>query len=202
VTEEPDIRQEPFTPGTRYLGSITAFLRAAEKAHATKESKVPCGECNACCRSPKMLVDLMPDELSRFPEAVPAAEIDTVSERSSGYILPKNADGSCAKLVDGKCSIYADRPSACRSYDCRWGVFLRIADDEVMGAALKEWAAPIFPERKDRQILCAMGLAMIAGGHPRSVGEALLKITHYPDYMHRAKKMLTTFRREHGQSGA
>jgi len=27
--------------------------------------------------------------------------------------------GGCSMLVDGKCSIYEDRPKACRVFDCR-----------------------------------------------------------------------------------
>jgi hypothetical protein len=34
-------------------------------------------------------------------------------------VLGYDADGRCAMLVDGACSIYAHRPRACRTYDCR-----------------------------------------------------------------------------------
>ena len=31
----------------------------------------------------------------------------------------KNKTGGCSMFVDGACSIYEDRPQACRQFDCR-----------------------------------------------------------------------------------
>jgi hypothetical protein len=41
-------------------------------------------------------------------------------EISEPYVLPKHADGRCACMADdGACTVYAQRPGACRAYDCR-----------------------------------------------------------------------------------
>jgi Fe-S-cluster containining protein len=34
-------------------------------------------------------------------------------------VIPHDARGHCPMLVDGRCSIYDDRPRTCRTYDCR-----------------------------------------------------------------------------------
>lgn len=46
-----------------------------------------CTQCGACCRRAGQL---------------------------PGFPLPVNPDGSCSKLVNNLCSIYADRPAICR----------------------------------------------------------------------------------------
>src|SRR5262249_61313433 len=60
-----------------------------------------------------------PDEtrtLARIPKAllVPAPGLPK-GHRVMGY----DANGHCPMLVDNACSIYADRPQTCRTYDCR-----------------------------------------------------------------------------------
>ena len=35
------------------------------------------------------------------------------------YVIEQGADGRCVHQSDGRCSVYAKRPGACRVYDCR-----------------------------------------------------------------------------------
>jgi hypothetical protein len=74
-----------------------------------------------------MLVPLTRTEEELYPEAV-------LGDDGRLYI-PRNPDGSCSKLVDGKCTIYAHRPETCRSYDCR----LLLAAGEAVVAADEPW---------------------------------------------------------------
>ena len=78
----------------------------------------PCGGCTACCTS-SQFVHIEPDEtrtLSRIPAALlfPAPGLPR-GHRLMGY----DENGHCPMLVDATCSIYADRPRTCRTYDCR-----------------------------------------------------------------------------------
>ena len=49
------------TRGNKPLGSVTTYLRNQQRDARTGTSKVPCGSCSACCRSPRTFANLMPD---------------------------------------------------------------------------------------------------------------------------------------------
>jgi len=81
-------------------------------------SEVPCDGCTACCTSSKF-IHIEPDEtdtLSRIPAELlfPAPRLPV-----GHVVLGYDERGHCPMLVDEKCSIYAHRPKACRTYDCR-----------------------------------------------------------------------------------
>lgn len=99
------VRYEKF----RSLGSVSTVFRKVVNGRATGTADVPCGSCNACCRS-GYDVELTPGEAERLPH---------VPDRYGDPVLPKHDDGSCALLVDGKYSVYDHRPQSCRTYDCR-----------------------------------------------------------------------------------
>ena len=64
-----------------------------------------CKECGGkCC---KTLVMARPDKFSEI--------LNTRVVGSQGAVVWINA--LCKYLVDGQCSIYADRPEACRTYE-------------------------------------------------------------------------------------
>jgi Fe-S-cluster containining protein len=95
-----------------WFGEMTAALRGAG------ESDVPCGSCTACCRS-SQFVHIAPDE--RATLAVIPKELRFPAPRlPEGHVLlGYDERGHCPMLVDGGCSIYKNRPRACRVYDCR-----------------------------------------------------------------------------------
>jgi len=66
----------------------------------------PCGDCTACCRSGY--------DIHYTPHEDKGREHLFVNG-----VLPKTCDLECGYLVDGKCSVYNERPSVCRRYDCR-----------------------------------------------------------------------------------
>lgn len=100
-------------------GDFSAWL--AETRAALRDERaadVPCGGCTACCRS-SQFVHIGPDETDTLA-AVPAALRFPAPGRPPGHVvLGYDARGHCPMLADDGCSIYAVRPRACRTYDCR-----------------------------------------------------------------------------------
>jgi uncharacterized protein len=119
-------------------GRFSSWLRSTRSAQV-KESgaEVPCGECNACCRS-SYFIHIRPEEtetLSRIPRELlfPAPGLP------QGNVLLGYAEkGHCPMLIDGKCSIYEHRPLTCRTYDCRIFLAAGIAVGEDDKALITE----------------------------------------------------------------
>lgn len=87
-----------------------------------EDSDVNCGNCEApCCKG--IFVPLL-TEKEFFSGKYPIKVIDVPefkdklpsAENIIGLAVLKNG---CIFLKDNKCSIYEDRPKACRIYDCR-----------------------------------------------------------------------------------
>ncbi len=116
-------------------GEFGEWLQAAQPAVSNNlESDVPCGDCNACCRA-SYFIHVTPQDVDAIA-AIPAELLFPAPGAPAGYqLMGFNEHGQCPMLVDGQCSIYADRPSACRTYDCR--VFAA-ADIEAGGAEKAE----------------------------------------------------------------
>jgi uncharacterized protein len=94
------------------------FSNWLQNIRAGLAADVPCGECNACCRS-SYFIHIKSHEqaaLTAIPAAVrfPAPGLD-----SGDQIMGYDNTGACPMLTQGRCSIYTDRPQTCRDYDCR-----------------------------------------------------------------------------------
>jgi Fe-S-cluster containining protein len=100
-------------------GEFSAWLAGMQAAlRGERGSDVPCGGCTACCTA-SQFIHIGPDEtetLARIPQALlfPAPLMP-----EGHVVLGHDERGHCPMLVDGRCSIYADRPRTCRTYDCR-----------------------------------------------------------------------------------
>ncbi len=100
-------------------GKFSTWLEDTKQAQSSGQgADVPCGECNACCRS-SYFIHIKAEEkqtLRRIPKALhfPAPGLP-----EGHVVLGFDEHGRCPMLVDNKCSIYEDRPQTCRSYDCR-----------------------------------------------------------------------------------
>src|SRR5437588_12495057 len=82
------------------------------------ESQVPCGGCTACCTS-SQFVHVAPDETDTLAR-IPADLLVPAPRLPDGHmLLGSDERGHCPVLAEGSCSIYAHRPRACRTYDCR-----------------------------------------------------------------------------------
>ena len=79
---------------------------------------VPCGDCNACCRS-SYFIHIKPEEKETLQQ-IPAELLFAAPGLPAGNVLMGyNEKGHCPMLVDEKCSIYEHRPQTCQTYDCR-----------------------------------------------------------------------------------
>lgn len=85
---------------------------------------VPCGTCTVCCQI--LSPHLTPEEVSsgKYPISLVEPSPRLIMEDANiGPVVTmfKNKNGGCSMFIDGKCSIYEDRPLACRQFDCRKG---------------------------------------------------------------------------------
>ncbi len=82
------------------------------------ESDVACGSCKACCQSSQFVL-ISPDEVKALAR-IPKSLLSPAPGSPAGYmVLGYDQSGACPMLTDTGCSIYADRPRTCRTYDCR-----------------------------------------------------------------------------------
>ena len=100
-------------------GGLSGWLATMEVAlRGEADADVPCGGCTACCTS-SQFVHIGPDETEALA-AIPAALLFPAPRLPRGHVLlGYDEQGRCPMRVAGACSIYEDRPRACRTYDCR-----------------------------------------------------------------------------------
>lgn len=125
MTEDDVVSGDGLPAGrfTTWLGEIGRALRGEAG------SDVPCGSCTACCEA-SQFVHVRPDETDTLAH-IPAELLFPAPGLPSGHLLMGyDEQGRCPMLVDGRCSIYAHRPSTCRTYDCRVFAAAGIVDDD------------------------------------------------------------------------
>lgn len=100
-------------------GRFSDWLDETRRAHADgADIDVPCGACVACCTS-SYFIHVDPDEAGSLA-AIPAELLFPAPGRPEGtLLLGHDSQGRCPMLLDGRCSIYRQRPRTCRIYDCR-----------------------------------------------------------------------------------
>jgi len=103
-------------------------MQAALRGEA--DADVPCGACTVCCRS-RQFVHVEPDDQRALRAIAPELLFPAPGLPPGHYVLGYDEHGACPMLVDDACSIYADRPRACRAFDCR----LFVAVDRLDAAA-------------------------------------------------------------------
>ena len=77
------------------------------------EIDVPCGDCKQCCilLSPNLTQEEFESGKYIYTFLNSPNGIPTIS-------IPKT-DKGCLYFIDNNCSIYNDRPIACKQFDCR-----------------------------------------------------------------------------------
>lgn len=107
------------TAGRIDAGEFGAWLRGFRAAlRADAASDVPCGTCTGCCTSSYFVTVRPQDGAAR--RLIPAEYLVAAPNAAPGVrLMGYDARGHCPMLSDGRCSIYADRPQTCRTYDCR-----------------------------------------------------------------------------------
>ncbi len=134
-------------------GGFSLWLRRIRSAQIKEHGvDVPCGDCNACCRS-SYFIHIRPEEtqtLRRIPKKLlfPAPFLP-----KGNVLLGYDERGQCPMLIAGKCAIYEHRPLTCRTYDCRIFTAAGIAADEADKALIAErirrWQFS-YPTERDR----------------------------------------------------
>ena len=100
---------------------------------------VPCGSCNACCRTYHQL-HLRPGEKAAR-KRLPREYLSVARGLPPGFlVLGYDERGACPVLLDGRCSIYEDRPLVCRTYDCRIYAATGVAPDrDEIARQVRRW---------------------------------------------------------------
>ncbi len=88
---------------------------------------VPCGDCVACCSS-SYFIHLGPDDQAAKRRIPKELQFRAPGLPKGHAVMGYDEHGRCPMLVDGKCSVYEDRPRTCRVYDCRVFAATGIAD--------------------------------------------------------------------------
>lgn len=159
----PELAAEPFAD---WLRATCATLKKDVPAD------VPCGSCNACCRTFHQL-HLRPGE-KRARKRLPREYLSVARGLPPGYLLlGYTEEGACPVLVDGRCTIYEDRPLVCRTYDCRMYAATGVAPDRPeIAEQVRRWCF-IHPSAADRElheaVLAAVGFI---SEHPQCLPSA------------------------------
>lgn len=103
---------------------------------------VPCGSCIGCCTS-SYFIHLHPED-SGARRRIPRKLLFRAPGMPKGHLLMGFDDqGRCPMLAEGRCSIYEDRPTTCRTYDCRVFAAAGIAagedDKTVINGQVARW---------------------------------------------------------------
>lgn len=103
---------------------------------------VPCGACNACCRS-SYFIHIKPGETEALAH-IPQELLFPAPGLSEGNVLMGyDEHGHCPMLKNGFCSIYEYRPLTCRSYDCRifpaTGLEISGKDKALVSQQIQRW---------------------------------------------------------------
>ncbi len=150
-------------PFAVWLSSAVAALEDDEP------SEVPCGECNACCRT-HHYIHVRPEE-KRARARLPRESLHPAPGLPPGYLVigPDDA-GCCPLLAEGRCTVYEDRPLACRTYDCRVYAATGVAPDRAdIAAQVRRWKFG-YPTPEDRARQAAvLAAASFIREHPESL---------------------------------
>lgn len=141
----------PEPTALRPLGSATTVLRNVLAGMRSGVAEVPCQGCTACCRA-GYSVPLSPGEAARLP---------SVPDTDGFPILPRHPDGSCALLVEGRCSIYTQRPQSCKDYDCRVFSLVRVFPGRLLEQEDFRPFQVTLPTVEDRVRSGALALAVV-----------------------------------------
>ncbi len=155
---EPGEEKSPIAPKGVAAGEFARWLDGTEaQLHSSNgATEVSCGSCRGCCRS-SMFVHIGPEE-KRTLDKIPRGLLFPAPGLPKGHVVMGYDDeGRCPMLIEDKCSIYEDRPQACRDYDCR--VFaatgINVDGQQEIAQRVREWVFRYEGDgaRRDQEIL-------------------------------------------------
>jgi Fe-S-cluster containining protein len=119
------------------FSSWMAEMRGALRGE--RAADVPCNGCTACCTS-SQFVHIEPDETETLAH-IPPELLFPAPNLPKHVVMGYDERGHCPMLVDDQCSIYAHRPRACRTYDCRVFAATGVELDDPTKTAIAERVA-------------------------------------------------------------
>ena len=152
---------------------FSLWLRDVQAALAEEQpADVPCGACNACCRT-SHVIHVRPEE-RRARARIPRKYLLPAPGLPPGnLVLGFDQSGCCPLLVGGRCTIYDDRPLACRTFDCRIYAAAGIAADRAAIAQQVERWRFTYPTHDDRDRHAAVtAAARYIPQHPECLASA------------------------------
>ena len=103
----------------RPAGDFSSWLRQTRRTLVIEDgTNVDCGACIACCSS-FHFIHVRPEETRTLGRIHKDLLVAAPGLPKGNVLLGYDKNGFCPMLVNGKCSIYEDRPRTCRNYDCR-----------------------------------------------------------------------------------
>jgi len=155
---KPDLNAGPF--GVWLAGAIDAI-------EGRREAEVPCGDCTACCRS-SQFIHVNRDETKSLSVIPKELLFPAPGGQTGSMVMGYDKAGRCPMLIDNKCSIYANRPTTCRSYDCR--VFpaagVSAGENPKIAEQAQRWKFEYPTEDDRRQHLAVRAAARFLHAHP------------------------------------
>ena len=154
----------------RDAGAFGAWLDGTRAAiRGERDADVPCDGCTACCTAGQF-VHIDPDETDALAHIPSALLFDAPGLLPGHRLMGYDELGRCPMLVDDRCSIYAHRPRACRTYDCRVYAAAGVLPDHQPQVAVRvrEWRFT-FPTARDagaRAAVVERAAQLADGTHP------------------------------------
>ena len=153
------------------FGPWLTTMQAALRGEVATD--VPCGGCTACCTS-SQFVHVGPDEVTTLARIPAALRFPAPGLPRGHVVLGYDERGRCPMLVKDRCSIYDDRPRACRTYDCRvfaaTGIEIPEATKKDIAARVARWRFSR-PSGADRaRMLAVQSAARFLHDHPEVAG--------------------------------
>ena len=162
------------------FGSWLSAFRAS--LHDGDPAGVPCDGCTACCRSGK-LIPVEPDEADALAHI--AADCLVLLKGGPGEparrVLRHDESGRCSQLTPEGCSVYANRPRACRMYDCRIFPAAGVrADSPLIAERAQRWRFS-YASDDSRERHAAVRMAAVALGFPGGLSSPVSPTQHAVD---------------------
>jgi len=157
-------------------GSVATFLKKGLNG-------VPCNGCRMCCYHPRIEVEPQDD----------VTQLDVETHEDGGRTLRRRKDGSCVHLGSEGCTVYAQRPRGCRTYDCRLFSLLGIVETTV---SVPHWTFSA-RTREEKAVLFALRMAVVEHSRGERVTHEFLRdvITGYEEHLPFAREMMTNLER-------
>jgi Fe-S-cluster containining protein len=100
-------------------GDFSSWLSGTvEKLTQKSGVDVPCGTCIGCCSS-SYFIHIEADETETLKMIPRNLVFNAPKKKDRTKVVGYDSRGHCPMLLNGRCSIYNNRPRTCRSYDCR-----------------------------------------------------------------------------------